>query len=254
MVLRWLPHLLVALLIAVTAAQHLPRVAAFQAAALGNPFPTQGSESLIVHEAGRLARGQSIYVENGPDARGFVSGPYTPLYFVAVAATLKLTPTVYAGGRAITLASWLVLLLAVGALAWGGVGRVRRAALPGVLGALAAVVSLAVFSPGVIWAVRVKPTVPGLALAAVGLLVVQRAVGAGRGSRGVVDRSVLWAVPFFVAAFFTKQTTFAAAVAATLFLLVHAGPRAAARLALLGAAVGGVLFAGLIVLTDGWLF
>lgn len=255
--LRWLPHLAVALVIVVTAAQHLPRVVAFQAAALRNPFPTQGSESLIVHEAGLLARGQSIYVENGPDARGFISGPYTPLYFVAVAATLKLTPTVFAGGRAITFASWLVLLLAVGALAWAAGGRGRRAALPRALGALVAVVSLAVFSPGVIWAVRVKPTVPGLALAAVGLLVVQRAAPhGGREARPAVAAGgrFLWAVPLFVAAFFTKQTTFAAAVAATLFLLVHAGPRAAARFVLLGAATGGALFAGLTALTDGWLF
>ncbi len=118
-----LPYLLIALVVAVTLAHHLPRVLSFQAAMLRYPFPTHGSEGLIVHEAGRLARGQSIYVANPPDAHGFVSGPYTPLYFLAVAATLKLTPTIFAGGRAITFVAWLALLALLGALAWSSAER-----------------------------------------------------------------------------------------------------------------------------------
>lgn len=232
---RWLPYAVIALVVAVTIAHHLPRLLAFQWAMLRYPFPTQGSESLIVYEAGRLARGQSIYVANTPDAHGFVSGPYTPLYFLAVAATLQLTPTVFAGGRAIAFASWLVLLAALGALVWLPVRR--RTAL---VGAATAVVMLAVFVPGAIWAVRIKPTVPALALAALGLLVVQH---------GYRSRRHLWALLPLIAAYFTKQTAIAAPLAATLFLAIHAGPRAALRFAGLGALGGGALFLALDVVT-----
>ncbi len=76
--LRWLPFAVVAAVVVATAAHHLPRVLAFQGAMLRYPFATQGSESLIVYEAGRLARGEGIYVANGPDRHAFTSGPYTP--------------------------------------------------------------------------------------------------------------------------------------------------------------------------------
>lgn len=256
--LHWLPFVAVALVVVAMVAHHLPRILAFQWAMLRYPFPTQGSESLIVSEAGRLTRGESIYVANGPDRHGFVSGPYPPLYFLAVAATLKLTPTVFAGGRAITFCSWLALLLVLGALvatshgvASGATARdnpapdTRRRA--GLFGVAVAIVTLAAFSPGVIWAVRVKPTIPALALAALGLLAVQRF---HRSPRGLY----LWALIPFVAAYFTKQTTLAAAGAATLFLLVHAGWRAAARLAGFGALAAGVLFAAIELATGGQFF
>ncbi|MGN6361204.1 MAG: hypothetical protein ACTHNK_12540, partial [Thermomicrobiales bacterium] len=203
------------------------------------PFPTQGSESLIVWEAHLLAEGKSIYVANTPDQHGFISGPYTPLYFVAVAATLKLTPTIYTGGRVIAFCAWLLLIATVAALTLAAARR--RSAW---LGALVAAVSLAVFSPGVIWAVRVKPTIPALALAAFGLLVVQLTWNASR-------PYYLWALPFFIAGYFTKQTTLAAASAAMLFLLVRLGPRAGLRFVGVGALGGAAPFALLTLATRG---
>lgn len=240
--LTLLPLLAVAAIGAVVAFQHLPRIVAFWAEALRWPFPTQGSESLMVWEAGKLARGESIYVANTPDRHGFVSGPYTPLYFAAIALTLKLAPTVYTGGRLITLGAWLVLLVVVALL--GAAHAPRRA---GWVAALYGALSLAVFSPGVIWAVRVKPTIPALALAALGLLIVQRTYRSPR-------HAYLWALAPFVAAYFTKQTTLAAPAAATLFLLLYAGWRAAARFVGVGIVAGGLPLALLTLATGGEFF
>jgi len=96
---RALPALLIAAITLVVLAHAVPMILSFWAAMLRWPYPMQGSESLMVWEASKLARGESIYVANGPDRHGFVSGPYTPLYFVAVATTLRLSDTVYTGGR-----------------------------------------------------------------------------------------------------------------------------------------------------------
>jgi hypothetical protein len=236
------PLVAIVAIAAVTAVHHLPRIVAFWAEALRWPYPTQGSESLIVWEAGKVARGESIYVANTPTSHGFVSGPYTPLYYVAVAATLKLTLTVYTGARLISLCAWLVLLGLVAALVLAAAPR--RA---GWFAAALAVVGLAVFSPGVIWAVRAKPTIPALALALIGLLIVQYTYRSPR-------HAYLWALLPFVAAYFTKQTELAAPAAAALFLLVHAGWRRAARFVAVGGLAGGVSFALLTLATGGEFF
>jgi hypothetical protein len=236
------PLVAVGAIVAATAAHHLPRIVTFWAEALRWPFPTQGSESLIVWEAGRLARGESIYVANTPGRHGFVSGPYTPLYFVAVAATLKLLPTVYTGARLLALAAWLLALILVALLVLSAAPR-RASWLPAALAAL----GLAAFFPGVIWAVRVKPTIPALALALLGLLLVQRTYR----SPGNV---YLWALLPLVAAYFTKQTTLAAPAAAALFVLVHAGWRRAARFVAVGLLAGGIPFALLTLATGGEFF
>jgi hypothetical protein len=224
------------------AIHHLPQIAAFWAAMLRWPYPMQGSESLIVWEAQRLAQGESIYVANSPTAHGFVSGPYTPLYFAAVATTLKVSSTVYTGGRLITLIAWVALLIIAGVIAHGATTRRVRW-----LGAVVAVANLAVFTPGIIWAVRVKPTIPALALAALGLLIVQRTWSSPR-------QHYLWALVPFVAAYFAKQTALAAPLAAVLFLLAHAGWRVAARFVGVGIVGGLVPFGLLTLLTRGEFF
>jgi hypothetical protein len=240
--LRAVPLIAALGIVAVMLIHHVPRIVAFWGAMLRWPYPMQGSESLIVWEAQRLADGESIYVANGPDRCGFVSGPYTPLYFAAVAMTLKLTPTVYTGGRLITFGAWLVLLLVLGGLVFATTsGRAR------IVGAVVAVASLALFTPGIIWAVRVKPTIPALALAVLGLLIVQR-TWRSPGWR------YLWALVPFVAAYFTKQTTLAAPLAAVLFLWANSGWRSAARFVGVGAAAGAVPFGVLTALTGGEFF
>ena len=239
---RALPALLVAAITLVVLIHAAPTILSFWAAMLRWPYPMQGSESLLVWEASKLAHGESIYVANGPERHGFVSGPYTPLYFAAVAATLRLSDTAYTGGRLIALGAWLTLLATIGALIWQAAPR--RA---GVLGALVGMAGLATFTPGIIWAVRVKPTIPALALAVIGLLIVQRSWRSPR-------RAYLWALVPFIAAYFTKQTSLAAPLAATLFLLRWAGWRPALRFVLVGALGGLLPFAALTVLTGGEFF
>lgn len=239
---RALPPLLIAAITLVVLVHAVPSILAFWATMLRWPYPMQGSESLMVWEASKLARGESIYVANGLDRHGFVSGPYTPLYFAAVAATLRLSDTIYTGGRLIALGAWLTLLATVGALSWQAAPR--RA---GLLGGFVGIIGLATFTPGIIWAVRVKPTIPALALALLGLLIVQRSWRSPRGA-------YLWALVPFIAAYFTKQTTLAAPLAATLFLLCWAGWRPALRFVVVGA-IGGLLpFAVLTALTGGEFF
>lgn len=239
---RALPALLIAAITLVVLVHAVPSILAFWATMLRWPYPMQGSESLMVWEASKLARGESIYVANGPARHGFVSGPYTPLYFAAVAATLRLSDTVYTGGRLIALGAWLTLLATVGALSWQAAPR--RA---GLLGGVVGIAGLATFTPGIIWAVRVKPTIPALALALLGLLIVQRSWRSPRGA-------YLWALLPFIAAYFTKQTTLAAPLAATLFLLCWAGWRPALRFVILGALGGVIPFAVLTALTGGEFF
>ena len=240
--IRLVPIVVALATVALIAIHHLPQIFAFWTAMLRWPYPMQGSESLVVAEAGRLARGESIYVANGPAQHSFVSGPYTPLYFVAVAATLKLSSTVYTGGRLIALVAWVVLLVVAGAIACGSMTRRVRW-----LGAAVTVANLAVFTPGIIWAVRVKPTIPALALAALGMLIVQRTWSSPR-------QSYLWALVPLIAAYFTKQTALAAPLAATLFLLMHAGWRVAARFVGVGIVGGLVPFVLLTVVTRGEFF
>ncbi len=239
---RALPALLIAAITLVVLVHAVPSILAFWATMLRWPYPMQGSESLLVWEASKLARGESIYVANGPARHGFVSGPYTPLYFAAVAATLRLSDTVYTGGRLIALGAWLTLLATVGALSWQAAPR--RA---GLLGGLVGMAGLATFTPGIIWAVRVKPTIPALALAVLGLLIVQRSWRSPRSA-------YLWALVPFSAAYFTKQTTLAAPLAATLFLLCWAGWRPALRFVIVGAVGGVIPFAVLTALTGGEFF
>lgn len=241
-VMRLVPLAVLAVTVILLAIHHLPQIVTFWMAMLRWPYPMQGSESLIVWEAQRLAQGQSIYVANGSTQHGFVSGPYTPLYFVAVATTLKLSSTVYTGGRLITLIAWGVLLAVAGAIV--GTTTKRRV---GWLGAAVAVANLAAFTPGIIWAVRVKPTIPALALATIGLLIVQRTWSSPR-------QLYLWALVPIIAAYFTKQTALAAPLAATLFLLLHAGWRVAARFVGVGIVGGLVPFGVLTFLTSGEFF
>ncbi len=236
--LHRLAGVLIGAILVITVVHHGPRIISFWGEMLRWPYPMQGSESLIVWEAQRLADGQSIYVANDPNRHGFVSGPYTPLYFLAVAATLKLTTTVYTGGRLITLGAWLILLVTT--LAFVGAGKQRERWLAGLI----AMSGLAIFTPGILWAVRVKPTIPALALAGLGLLIVQRTWRSA-------DQRYLWALVPLIAAYFTKQTTLAAPIAATLFLLFYAGWRKAGRFVSVGLLGGAVPFALLTVLTEG---
>lgn len=226
--------------VALTAWRHLPAALDLQWTLLHLPYPVQGSEGLIVVEAGRLLRGEALYVANRPNAHAFVSAPYPPLYFYAVAAARRLGSGLFTGGRWISFGAWIVTV-GVATLLGARGSRWPRA----FVGGLTTAVMLAAFTPGILWSVRVKPTVPALALALVGVAVVQAWAG---------SRRVYLALPCFIAAYYTKQTAIAAPLAATLYLLAWQGPRAALRFAALGALGGGAIFAVLDVATANQFF
>lgn len=230
--------------VSLTVWRHLPSALHLQWTMLHYPYPVQGSEGLIVVEAARLLRGEPLYVANGPDAHAFVSAPYTPIYFYAVAAARKLGSGLFTGGRWISFGCWVVALTGSALL-----GARRRRWPYSLAGGVTAVALLATYTPGVIWSVRVKPTVSALALALVGLALVQR-----YGQRTPGDRRVYWAIPFFIAAYYTKQTSIAAPVAATLYLLATYGWRPAIRFAAAGALGGGFIFLGLELATANQFF
>jgi hypothetical protein len=173
-----------------------------QASIFAFPFQLDESEGMIVAETMLLNQGTNIFDPVTPEL--FIAAPYPPLFYVLALPFQALAgdePT-FKAGRAITLFATLLAGLAI----FGIVVQLTRSRLAGALGALAFwSLSLVTF-----WGSLVKPDMLGVALGLVGLLwVVSRPGG-----------QVWWALPLFVLAFFTKQTSIAAAAAATGYLLL----------------------------------
>ena len=192
-----------------------------QAEIFAFPYQLDESEGMIVAETMLLAQGTNIFDPVTPDL--FVAAPYPPLFYVLALpfqALLGDEPS-FKIGRAITLFATLVAGLAIFAI----VTQLTRSRLGGAVGALGFwSLSLVTF-----WGSLVKPDMLGVALGLVGLLwVVARPPG-----------QVWWALPLFLLAFFTKQTSIAAAAAATGYLLLTAPRR--------GVAFGAAYAAGAII-------
>ncbi|MDQ2806920.1 MAG: glycosyltransferase family 39 protein, partial [Chloroflexota bacterium] len=167
------------------------------------PFQHDESESMIVAETLLLDHGVNIYAKLTPQQ--FIAAPYPPLYYLLNWPAIHLLGATFKVGRALSLAATLGvggLLIAltrrltgdwsagiIAALAWGAVGMVG------------------------FWGVLVKPDMLTVALGLGGLLWLLRAA-AGQGR--------IWgALPLFWAAFYSKQTAIAAAVAACVWLILR---------------------------------
>lgn len=192
-----------------------------QAEIFAFPFQLDESEGMIVAETMLLSQGTNIFDPVTPDL--FVAAPYPPLFYLLALpfqALLGDEPT-FKAGRAITLFATLLAGLAI----FGIVVQLTRSRLGGAVAALAFwSLSLVTF-----WGSLVKPDMLGVALGLVGLLwLVSRPGG-----------QVWWALPLFLLAFFTKQTSIAAAAAATGYLLLTTPRR--------GLAFGAAYAAGAIV-------
>jgi hypothetical protein len=166
------------------------------------PFQFDESEGMIVAETILLDSGVNIYEKPSPQL--FVAAPYPPLFYLLdwpVQHLLGQEPS-FKIGRGISLLATAFVGLAILAVAFA----LTRDLLAGAVGALAWP-SLALVT---FWGSLVKPDMLALALGLAGLWwVVARPPG-----------QVWWALPFFLAAFYTKQTAIAAAVAVTLWLLI----------------------------------
>jgi hypothetical protein len=187
-----------------------------QAAMFNHPFQLDESEGMIVAETLLLDRGVDIFAPVTPDL--FVAAPYPPVFYLLTwpfQHILGGEPS-FKISRAISLLSTLVAGVAIFGLifAW------TRSKLGGALGAAA------FWSLGIVtfWGSLVKPDMLAVALGLCGMW-------------WLVSRppsQVWWALAFFLLAFYTKQTSVAAAVAGTGWLLLTR-PRVGLRF---GAAYG----------------
>jgi hypothetical protein len=166
------------------------------------PFQFDESESMIVAETQLLDRGVNIYMKPGPDL--FISAPYPPLFYLLAGPAqylVGLEPT-FKIGRAIS----VIATLLAGALLFGLVLALTRDRLAGALAAaLWWSLGLVAF-----WGSLVKPDMLALALGLAGLWWLLARP----------PNQVWRALPFFLGAFFTKQTAIAAGVAAVAWLLL----------------------------------
>ncbi|HET6312852.1 MAG TPA: hypothetical protein VFH60_03375 [Chloroflexia bacterium] len=166
------------------------------------PFQFDESEGMIVAETMLLDRGVSIFDVPGPDL--FISAPYPPLFYLLNLPGQHLAgaePT-FKVGRTLS----ILATIFVGITIFGVVVALTRDRLAGAVGAAAW------WSLGVVtfWGSLVKPDMTAVALGLAGLWWL-----AAR-----PERQAWWALVFFLAAFYTKQTAIAAAGAGILWLLV----------------------------------
>ena len=215
-------------LLAPLAAAHLGGSAARLALLLGYPYPHDGLEGTLLHEA-RLLRDHGVLYPP-LELHSFVSAPYPPLHVVALAlADTYAGPHVFWSGRLISL---LCALLAAALAAL----TVRRATGAWAAGLISAALLLSA-PPVLLWATRVKPDLMALAWTALGLLFTTRAL-ADDGPKSADRRPptseqrlpsvprfspVLLAALCFAGAHFTKQTDVTGPLAAGLALLAADG-------------------------------
>lgn len=178
------------------------------AALLGYPYPHDGLEGTLLHEARLLRAGEPLY--QPLEQLRFVSAPYPPLHPLLLALADRFAgPHVFWSGRLIS----LIATLCIAALIVLTARRAGGAWLGGLIGA-----ALLLSAPPVLlWATRIKPDMLALLLTALGLYLATRAIDDPR-------RSIAWRWPVvagcFVLAFFTKQTAIAAPLACGLALLI----------------------------------
>lgn len=193
-------------------------------ALLAYPYPHDGLEGTLLHEALLWRNGEALY--QPLELYRFVSAPYPPLYYVAlVVAGTDTAPHVFWNGRLVSAAAALVIAGVVVALVRRGTGSWIAAALGAAL--------LLSAPPMLLWGTRIKPDVLALGFTALGLLLASLAIAPApqrhQGDTPAGAESARWALlmPWpllgatlcFVAAFFTKQTAVAGPLAAGVALL-----------------------------------
>lgn len=171
----------------------------FSAAFLRWPWVIDRDEGVSVNSAYMLAQGRNIY---GFDPDGFIATPYPPILSIVGALLPRSADFGLLGGRLFSLLS----TLAIAGLAAALVSREWRSRLAGVVaGAL-----FLALGPTILWASLYKQDMPALAFGLAGLAWLAR-WPAGHLAYG--------AIPWFVLAFYTKQTAVTAPAAAIVYLL-----------------------------------
>lgn len=207
---------------------HVYRFAAHSATALNFAYPLDGLEGTLLSEARLLRAGEPLYQPLRPDR--FISAPYQPLSYVALAAAEQLAygdgsaprdseeGSIFGPGRAISLTAIVGAGLLAALAAW------RMAGTP--LAGLLLIGLWLGFAPAQLWATRIKPDPLALLFTAAGLLAVahrQTAYGNEQEppSKKLHSLYIPLAALCFALAFYTKQTALAAPMAVGLVLLFN---------------------------------
>ena len=196
--LAWLVPALFALLL-------VPRLLTFAEAGASRvawPWQIDYAEGVNLNAAHELSQGHDIYAHNGPDA--FLSAPYPPVFFFLTSPVMALTGPSFGWGRALSLASTLLVALLIFYVVW-------RLARNWAAGALAGALWLSL-SPVIVWSAFFKQDIPAMALDLAGL---------AWAMRYPTGRRLLVSAVLFALAFYTKQSAIAGAAATTFWLLAR---------------------------------
>jgi hypothetical protein len=220
-------------LLALAALPLLSGAAVRLVALLSYPYPHDGLEGTLLHEARLLWSGAALY--QPLDRFSFVSAPYPPLHPLILGLADKITgPHVFWFGRLVSMIAALGVAVLIVLTVW----RTGATWLGGLIGAC-----LFLSAPAVLlWATRIKPDLTAMLWTALGLFLATCATTDNRriwrlgrsdwqsraddSQPAIPDRQSLLAgrwllvAACFVLAFFTKQTDVAAPLAVGLALLI----------------------------------
>ena len=251
--------------LAVLVIARLVTFATYSANALSLSFEFDETESIVLSESLLTGARQNIYAPFTPDR--FVSAPYTPVYYVMIAATVPVFGRNFVGGRLLELAATLAIAVLIAALIW----RIARALgldplrqrWPALIAIGGGLLWLSTY-PTAVWGTRLKPDLVAAAFDMLGVLVVYSSVGSSLRSRGEtpllvarptqaksrggtpllpadivggtsrgdsqnITKALIFAAFLFALAFWTKQSAVAGAAATGLYLLLLVAIRPAAE-------------------------
>ena len=180
-------------LLAVPALVQLALLAWAIAGRIAYPYDLEWMEGGLLVHADRLAQGLSLYP---PPSVDFIPYPYTPGYPALLSVVGRIFGLSYPVGRAVGVVA-LVAILAIGA--WALVrAREPRDRAPAALGAILAWGVIAATYPWLNgWLDLVRGDVVFLAIALVGFVWLDRALGASRAWPGVIGAATVLAGSFF---------------------------------------------------------
>ncbi|MCX4243736.1 glycosyltransferase family 87 protein [Paraliomyxa miuraensis] len=202
---------------------------------VGFPLELEWMEGGLLHQAHRIAHGQSPYPAPGPE---FVPFLYTPLYSVVLAVLGTVLPLGYVLGRVISILAWLATGLAV----WRAV---RGEGKPRAHAAAAVGLCCAGYVFTFRWLDLARPDTLFIALTLWALVLLRE----GRDR----PRRVLWAGVLMALAFWTKQTAASFVLASGVAALWIAPRQLWIYVVAIGVIDGGGMLLGN-ALTDGWLW
>jgi hypothetical protein len=242
---------------------------------LSLPYQAEYGEGPVLDWARQIANGALPYKPIHTSPYNF--SVYTPFYLVVSGVFVTLFPdNPYFGGRLISLLSAVGLAVLLWQADWRGVRpRTPQAAADGETGSIPeslprltrpyellfplVAVLLWLVSPYVFrWATFYRPDMPALFWSGLGMVVIsrfsfpashfpKREMGNEKWETGRLVAAALC----FVLAFFTKQSFFAAPLAALIYLVATKQYRSAVRLVVAGTVMGLVVGVGLYAVT-GW--